>query len=103
MNSRLVLGAANYGRMTQREVNQLLETALTCGISRVDTAHGYEESEERIGNFLRSGIHFDINTKVGLPNPEVFTPSGIKLSVEESLKRLGIESLRNAFCSLPPC
>lgn len=51
--SRLVLGGAAYGRLSQKEVNRLLETALECGIDRIDTAHGYEGSEERIGFFLK--------------------------------------------------
>ena len=97
-----MLGAANYGKLTQIEVNSLLWSAFEQGINKIDTAHGYEGSEERIGVFLRTNKDFEVNTKVGLPNPEVFIPSGIKLSVEESLKRLGIESLGTLFVhSLP--
>lgn len=51
MSSRLVLGAATYGRMSQNEVNALLGAALESGITKVDTAHGYEGSETRIGFF----------------------------------------------------
>lgn len=102
MTSRLVLGAANYGKLTQIEVNSLLWTAFEQGINKIDTAHGYEGSEEKIGVFLQTNKDFEVNTKVGLPNPEVFTPSGIKLSIEASLKRLGIESLETLFVhSLP--
>ena len=102
MASRLVLGAANYGKLNQIEVDTLLGNAFELGINRIDTAHGYEGSEERIGVFLKTNKDYEVNTKVGLPNPQVFTPTGIKLSVEESLKRLGIESLGTLFVhSLP--
>ena len=97
MTSRLVLGAATYGRMTQSEVNLLLETALETGITTIDTAHGYEGSEERIGFFLRNHSQLAINTKVGLPDTSIFTPSGIRSSVEESLRRLGTETLSTLF------
>ena len=102
MASRLVLGAANYGKLPQIEVDRLLGTAFDQGVSRIDTAHGYEGSEERVGVFLKNNKGFEVNTKVGLPNPAVFTPSGIKLSIEDSLKRLGLESLGTLFVhSLP--
>jgi len=102
MTSRLVLGAANYGKLTQIEVDRLLGTAYEQGINRIDTAHGYENSEVRIGVFLKTNKEYEVNTKVGLPDPTVFTPSGIRLSIEESLKRLGLESLGTLFVhSLP--
>lgn len=97
MSSRLVLGAATYGRMSQNEVDALLGAALESGITKVDTAHGYEGSEDRIGFFLRKNNLLEINTKVGLPHPSNFTPSGIKLSVEDSLLRLGTETLSTLF------
>lgn len=102
MASRLVLGAANYGKISQMEVNSLLGTALELGITRIDTAYGYENSEVRIGAYLKTNKEFEVNTKVGLPDPKVFTPTGIRLSIEESLRRLGLESLGTLFVhSLP--
>lgn len=95
--SRLVLGGATFGRLSQIEVNKLLETALECGIDRIDTAHGYEGSEERIGFFLRSKMEFEVNSKVGRPNFSLFTPQGIRSSVETSLRRLGVDSLGTLF------
>lgn len=97
MKSRLVLGAATFGRLTQIEVNRLLGTAMDLGIHLIDTANGYEGSEERIGCFLGKSNHFVVNTKVGLPDTSKFTPAGIKLSVEESLKRLGVERIGTLF------
>ena len=97
MKSRLVLGAAAYGKLTQARVNILLETAQECGITRIDTAHGYEGSEERIGIFLKTNDNFQINTKVGRPDRSVFTPYGIRVSVENSLQRLGVERIETLF------
>ena len=97
MTSRLVLGAATFGKLTQSEVNTLIGTAQECGITRIDTAHGYERSEEKVGVFLKKNDNFQINTKVGLPDRSNFTPKGIKSSVEESLRRLGIERITTLF------
>lgn len=46
MTSRLVLGTANYGRLSQAEVDKLLGTALEMGIDKLDTAHRCEDSEK---------------------------------------------------------
>jgi aryl-alcohol dehydrogenase-like predicted oxidoreductase len=97
MTSRLVLGAANYGRLTQADVNNLLSTALELGINKIDTAHRYEDSENKIGISLKVNKGFSVNTKACPYGPELFTPAGIKSSVEESLRRLKIESLGTLF------
>lgn len=102
MTSRLVLGSANYGKLTQKEVDKLLGTALELGINKIDTAHRYEDSEKRIGVSLRGENFFSINTKACPYGPEFFTPAGIKSSVEESLRRLGRESLGTLFAHSIP-
>ena len=102
MTSRLVLGSANYGKLTQTEVDALLRTALELGISKIDTAHRYEDSEKKIGISLRGNNDFSINTKACPYGPEFFTPAGIRLSVEESLRRLGRESLGTLFAHSIP-
>lgn len=102
MTSRLVLGTANYGKLPQAEVDALLGTALELGINKIDTAHRYEDSEKKIGVFLRRNNSFLINTKACPYGPELFTPAGIRLSVEESLRRLGRESLGTLFAHSIP-
>ena len=102
MTSRLVLGAANYGRLTQAEVDILLGTALELGINKIDTAHRYEDSEKKIGIALKVNKGFSVNTKACPYGPELFTPTGIRSSVEESLKRLGIENLGTLFAHSIP-
>lgn len=102
MTSRLVLGTANYGRLTQAKVDRLLGTALELGLNKIDTAHRYEDSEKKLGVFLKTHNNFSINTKACPQGPENFTPAGIRLSVEESLSRLRVESLGTLFVhSLP--
>ena len=103
MTSRLVLGTANYGRLSQAEVDKLLGTALELGIDKLDTAHRYEDSEKKIGVSLRLNQGFTINTKACPYGPEFFTPTGIRFSIEESLRRLGVESIGTLFThSIPP-
>ena len=102
MTSRLVLGAANYGRLTQAEVDKLLSTALELGIKKIDTAHRYEDSEKKIGIALKVNQGFTVNTKACPYGPELFTPAGIRSSVEESLKRLRIENLGTLFAHSIP-
>ena len=95
--SRLVLGAATFGKLTQSEDNILIRTAQECGITRIDTVHGYEKSEEMIGQCLKSNVNLQINTKVDLPNRVAITQSGIRLSLEESLRRLKIKKNTTLF------
>ena len=103
MTSRLVLGTANYGRLSQAEVDKLLGTALELGIDKLDTAHRYDDSEKKIGVSLRLNQGFTINTKACPYGPEFFTPTGIRFSIEESLRRLGVESIGTLFThSIPP-
>jgi len=94
--SRIVLGAAEYGYLSQREVNQLLQTALEHSIDFIDTAHGYSGSEERIGNFL-DREKFLINTKIGWPDATLFSVKTIKKTLEDSLVRLKLERINTLF------
>lgn len=99
----------------------LLETAWDCGIRHFDTAphYGLGLSERRLGAFLatKPRAEFTVSTKVGrllVPDPAGahrlddendfavpadlrrvwdFTPDGIRRSHEESLQRLGLESV----------
>lgn len=95
--SRLVLGGASFGKIAQRAVDELLNVAAECGIQRIDTAPGYPDSEKRIGKFLARNHEFQVNTKVGQPDPSQFNPPGIKSSVERSLRDLGIEQIETLF------
>jgi aryl-alcohol dehydrogenase-like predicted oxidoreductase len=95
--SRLVLGGASFGKFSQSSVDLLLHAAIECGIEKIDTAPGYGDSEKRIGQFLNGQSLFSINSKVGMPDPSLFSPSGIKFSVENSLRDLGVEQIETLF------
>jgi aryl-alcohol dehydrogenase-like predicted oxidoreductase len=95
--SRLVLGGASLGKFPQSDADVLLNSAHECGIEKIDTSPGYGESEKRIGSFLKGRSVFAINSKVGMPDPSLFTPLGIRVSVENSLRDLGIEQIETLF------
>lgn len=59
--SRLVLGASGQAFASGAPVDELVETALSCGINCLDTARVYGRSEEAIGAWLRrSGRRKDV-------------------------------------------
>ena len=100
--SRLVLGGASFGKLSQLEVDRILNFAHDRGITKIDTARGYPNSEKRIGSYLKMHNAFRVNTKVGLPDPSLFTPKGIRDSLEISLRNLNTERVGTLFIhSLP--
>ena len=57
--SKFGLGTVQFGldygftkRKTQNEVNDILRTAFNNGITLIDTAREYGDSEDKIGNFM---------------------------------------------------
>jgi len=118
---RLSFGAANVGNlyraMTDEQAHELLEAAWDSGIRYFDTAphYGLGLSERRLGAFLttRPRAEFVVSTKAGRllrPTPAAgldeahgfvvpadservwdFSADGVRQSLEESLKRLGLD------------
>lgn len=110
-----------YRALSDEEAGQILETAWDCGIRYFDTAphYGLGLSERRLGAFLstKPRSEFIVSTKVGRllrPNPDGvgrlddendfvvpadlkrvwdFSASGLRQSLEESLERLGLDSV----------
>ena len=110
-----------YRAITDDDAWQILHTAWECGIRYFDTAphYGLGLSERRLGAFLstKPRAEFTISTKVGRllrPDPDGagrldddhdfavpadlkrvwdFTPEGVRSSLEESLERLGLDSV----------
>ena len=93
--SALGFGASELGwdKVPQADVNQLLGSALDAGLTAIDTAACYFDSEEKLGRALagrpRDGYH--LFTKCGhasgLPH-EDWTPELVEASIERSLRRL---------------
>lgn len=87
----------------------ILNTAADNGINFIDTADVYSdgESEKAIGNFLKTRSEkFFVATKCGRQiNPhtnEGYTPAVLRKYVEDSLKRLQLETLDLVQLHCPP-
>lgn len=103
----LVLGTAqlgfNYGvnndigKLSKEHAFEILDTAYDNGISILDTAPGYEDSEYLIGQYIKEkSRYFNIASKVSVCNS-----SNIKIHIEEqinkSIKTLNIRKLNYYF------
>lgn len=110
-----------YRALTDEQASRILETAWDCGIRYFDTAphYGLGLSERRLGAFLTTKPRSDyvVSTKVGRllrPNPAGagrlddehdfavpadlervwdFTADGVRRSLDDSLERLGLDSV----------
>lgn len=66
ISSRVILGAAAFGEVTQAETDATMELALSFGINHVDVAASYGEAEIRLGDWIgRHGKPFFLATKTG--------------------------------------
>jgi aryl-alcohol dehydrogenase-like predicted oxidoreductase len=91
---------ADWGEVSDREAQAILETAVESGVTFFDTAdvYGLGRSENRIREFIqRAGAQVTVATKLGrFPEPgwpDNFTPANLTRHVEASLHRLGVEAL----------
>jgi aryl-alcohol dehydrogenase-like predicted oxidoreductase len=82
--------------MEQSEITPIVRRALDLGVNIIDTAPGYGESEELLGNAL-DGVPRDsyvMCTKFWpVRNEKLFTAADLHASVERSLKRLKTDTL----------
>jgi D-threo-aldose 1-dehydrogenase len=122
--TRLSLGTAPLGglfkNVAESESDSVIHEALNSGINYIDTAplYGYGVGEKRVGRGIKGFSPAPvISTKVGRllrpgknaeydkfpdsdPNVEIYfdhSPAGIRKSLEESLTRLGKESIEIAY------
>jgi aryl-alcohol dehydrogenase-like predicted oxidoreductase len=96
---RLILGTAQFGLdygisntrglIHQAEIEAILTRAEEAGITTLDTAAAYGESEANIGKVLHSNSNFRIITKYPPSTPG----KSIKQAFSESLQRLGQEKI----------
>lgn len=91
--SVLGLGGGQIGGegLDDSDVGALLNTALDCGVTLIDTARGYGLSEERIGRHLsHRRSEFVLSTKVGygIEGHSDWTYGCIIAGVDEALSRL---------------
>lgn len=86
--SQVAFGGIPIMRRTQKDAVEVVRAALDLGINFIDTAHGYSDSEEKIGEAI-SGVPREkliIATKAPAADK-----TGFFEQLETSLRRLGIE------------
>lgn len=99
------IGGAGWVGADEEESLRALERAIELGVTFIDTARGYGESERLVGEVVRRhpGHPLHVATKVppingvfpappGLDPSEAFPGDHIRRSVEESLRASGLES-----------
>lgn len=104
--SKFGLGTVQFGldygftkRKTQNEVNDILLTAFDNGITLIDTAREYGDSEDKIGNFMANyKNNFVVATKLRIIDDlddlnYTNLKNNIYDSVEESLEKLQLNTI----------
>lgn len=89
LSTRILFGAAAFWNISQDEADAAIELLLQYGINHVDTAASYNQSEERLGSWIRRhGKPFFLATKTG-------ERTGDKAleELQRSLERLGVDSV----------
>lgn len=101
--SPLGYGAGHIGSadLSDKEVEKILNVVVDKGINLIDTARGYNLSEERIGKFLSQKKRQDIviSTKVGygVENVQDWTYDAVYKGIEEALKKLKTDYIDIVF------
>src|SRR5262245_13848124 len=93
----LVCGCMNFGKRTaEAEAERIVKRAIERGVTLFDTANAYGDgtSERIVGRVLRD-VRKDVTiaTKVGWWKKEGLSRARIAAAVDESLDRLGIETI----------
>jgi len=92
--------ANNAGKVCGGEANAILEVAKKNGIDVLDTAILYGDSEKTLGQLGTSG--FNIITKLpALPEGQVNAYDWVRQQAQDSLNRLGVESLYGLLLHRP--
>lgn len=106
--SRFVLGTMTFGdTASATESAEMLDAALAAGVTMVDTANGYAGGvTETILGTLLPGRAVQVATKAGIPHPDAdghapLSAKGLTLSVEGSLRRLGLETVDLLYLHQP--
>ncbi len=85
------------------ELGQMLEWALKNGISHLDTARSYANSEARIGRLVfQRKLKFHVTTKLDISNAILDSKrqkieNAVHKSITESLRQLGLKKLDNVL------
>jgi aryl-alcohol dehydrogenase-like predicted oxidoreductase len=89
VSTRILLGAAALGQVTQEEADRTLEVLLEYGVNHIDTAASYGDAELRIGPWMEKHRQdFFLATKSGER-----TRQGAWDELQRSLERLRVDSV----------
>lgn len=102
-NSKLILGTVQFGlnygvnnkigKVSEESIRDILDLAFENGIKILDTAEGYGDSQERIGNYHKNSSNtFNIVTKFHAAT-EIDSSFDIKERVLEDIKILEVDTL----------
>lgn len=91
----LQYGIKSEGKPDQVMATKIIDTAWQCGIREFDTAQGYGNSEEVLGEaFYNLGISNNVAVTSKLsPETDFLNPNGVIESVNQSLEKLKSEQL----------
>ena len=110
LTNKLALGTANFGldygvnningHLPENQAHKILQLALSSGITALDTAAGYGNSEEVIGKFYSSTLK--VVTKLGrIPVDTLNIPEYIEDQVDKSLRLLNRQSVYGLLLHSP--
>jgi aryl-alcohol dehydrogenase-like predicted oxidoreductase len=77
-----------WGRVSEKDVYEVIEKSVESGINIIDTAIGYDDSEILVGKAVK-----DVRDKVIIVSKGGADPQKIPQRVDMSLKRMGLEYL----------
>lgn len=89
LSSRILLGAAAFGKTSQTETDEAMAVALSFGVNHVDVAASYGNAEVRLGDWIRRhGRPFFLATKTGER-----TAAKASDEIKRSLERLQVSQV----------
>lgn len=102
MINKLIIGSANFGlkygvannkRLTKKDIFEILRYAKRLGALGIDTAKGYGNAEEIIGDYLKlqRGKSFKVITKI--LHKDYKGVQSVKDEVRDSLKKLNVKCI----------
>ncbi len=96
--TRLGYGAAHRRALTDDQIGQILNAVLDAGITFIDTANDYGNSEEMIGRYVRHRRdEFVLATKCGCTPGDhwghIWTRQNLFRGLHESLERMRVDSV----------
>jgi len=96
--SPLGLGAGEIGgdQLDDRDVETLLRTAVDCGVTLIDSARSYGQSEARIGRFLapvRDRLVLSTKVGYGVDGVPDWTAECVRLGIERALGQMATDRI----------